>query len=89
VFRLDAAEQPDAELQLSCKVGDIVGLLPFGGDAHGVTTSGLQWALSNETLAVNSSRGISNRATREEVVVSLQRGRLLVTMTDGATYASA
>lgn len=89
VFRLDAAEQPEAELQLSCTVGDIVGLLPFGGDAHGVTTSGLQWALSNETLAVTSSRGISNRATHEDVVISLQRGRLLVTVTEGDAHAPA
>lgn len=89
VFRIDAHEQSDTQLRFSCNVGDIVGLIPFGGDAHGVTTSGLQWALSNETLVVNSSRGISNRATRDDVVVSLRRGRLLVTVTDGAAHASA
>ena len=89
VFRIDAHEQPDTRLQFSCKTGDIVGLMPFGGDAHGVTTSGLQWALSNDTLAVNSSRGISNRATCDDVVVTLQRGRLLVTVTDGAAHATA
>jgi len=88
VLRLEAQEHPDSELRFSCNNGDIVGLLPFGGDAHGVTTSGLQWALSNETLAVNSSRGISNRATQNEVSVSLARGRLLITVTDGAAHAS-
>lgn len=89
VFRIDANDQQDAELQVACNVGDIVGLLPFGGDAHGVTTNGLQWALSNETLAVNSSRGISNRAMRDEITIFLQRGRLLVTVTYGGRDASA
>jgi len=64
--------------------GDIVGVLPFGGDAHGVTTSGLRWALSNDVLAVNSSRGISNRAMSSDVHVAVESGRLLVTITSGS-----
>ena len=81
VFRLDAHDGEGSSLRIDCTSGDVVGLLPFGGDARGVTTSGLHWTLSEETLAVNSSRGISNRAVRDDVTVALGSGRLLVTVT--------
>jgi thiamine pyrophosphokinase len=83
VFPLDARNGVSS-LQINCANNDIVGVLPFGGDAHGVTTSGLRWALSNEMLAVNSSRGISNRATGGDVHIEVKSGRLLVTVTDGS-----
>ena len=69
-----------ASMNIACDVGDVIGLLPFGGDAHGVTTSGLQWVLSNESLRVAASRGISNRAITNEVFVSVAAGRLVVTV---------
>jgi|688.fasta_scaffold04565_25 thiamine pyrophosphokinase len=84
VFRLDAHDGQASSLCLDCLPGDVVGLLPFGGNTHGVTVSGLHWALSNESLAVNSSRGISNRAVEHEVFVSIESGRLLITVTKGA-----
>jgi thiamine pyrophosphokinase len=84
VFPLDARDGGGASLRIPCTSGDIVGVLPFGGDAHGVTTSGLRWALSNDVLAVNSSRGISNRAMGSDVHVAVESGRLLVTITSGS-----
>jgi len=68
---------------VACDNDSIVGLVPFGGDAHGVTTRGLKWALHAETLAVDASRGVSNRATAERFEVSLENGRLLVTVDAG------
>ena len=67
-------------LSVHCDAGTIVGLIPFGGDAHGVTTSGLQWPLGNESLFAHDSRGVSNRATSEEVSISIGEGRLLITL---------
>jgi thiamine pyrophosphokinase len=84
VFPLDARDGGGASLRIPCTSGDIVGVLPFGGDAHGVTTRGLRWALSNNVLAVNSSRGISNRAVGSDVHVAVESGRLLVTITSGS-----
>jgi len=68
---------------VACDNDSIVGLVPFGGDAHGVTTRGLKWALHAETLAVDASRGVSNRATEDRFDVSLENGRLLVTVDAG------
>jgi len=41
--------------------GELISLLPVGGPARGVTTSGLRYRLSDEDLDVGSSRGVSNR----------------------------
>lgn len=69
-----------ATVDIECTKGDVIGLLPFGGDAHGVTTSGLQWALSDESLIVAASRGISNRAIATHVTIAVTKGRLIVTV---------
>ena len=57
--------------------GDLVSLLPLGGDARGVTTSGLAWALSGDTLRFGFSRGVSNEMTSHEARIKLDEGLLL------------
>jgi thiamine pyrophosphokinase len=58
--------------------GDLVSLLPIGGDAQGVTTEGLRWPLAGATLRLGASRGISNEITAPPASVSVGRGLLLV-----------
>jgi thiamine pyrophosphokinase len=58
--------------------GDLVSLLPLGGDARGVTTSGLAWALQGETLRFGFSRGVSNEMTAPAARVEIGQGHLLV-----------
>lgn len=79
--RLITAPAPDgstATLAISGRPGDLVSLLPIGGDATGVTTTGLAYPLIDEPLLVGRSRGLSNRRTTETATVTLERGRLLV-----------
>jgi len=59
------------------QVGDMVSLIPLGGDAHGVSTRGLQWRLQEETLRFGLARGVSNRLTAEKATVTLESGLLL------------
>lgn len=66
------------ELQLDAGVGDLVTLLPVGGDAEGVRTSGLRWSLDGETLRMGRSRGLSNRVVAAPASVRLEHGVLLV-----------
>lgn len=47
-------------LEITGQVGDIVSLIPVGGDAQGITTHGLEYPLFSETLRLGSTRGISN-----------------------------
>ena len=58
--------------------GDLVSLLPWGGDADGVTTRGLRWPLHAETLYSNRTRGLSNELVAESAEVTLESGLLLV-----------
>lgn len=57
--------------------GELVTLLPLGGPAEGVTTTGLEYPLANETLEPGSSRGVSNVFTAVGVRVGVERGVLL------------
>ena len=76
-----------ASLSLDGQRGDLVSLLPIGGDTHGVTTAGLRWPLSWATLRFGASRGISNEITTPPASVSLEHGQLIVIETplEGAT----
>jgi thiamine pyrophosphokinase len=57
--------------------GDLFSLIPIGGDATGVATTGLKWELNGETLHSGSTRGVSNVLLRTEVVVRISGGVLL------------
>lgn len=58
--------------------GDVVSLLPWGGDCHGVTTHGLRWSLVDASLSAYSSRGVSNEVVLDTATVSLTTGVLAV-----------
>lgn len=58
--------------------GDCVTLLAVGGDAHGVTTHGLRYALRDGTLSHGSSLGVSNEMTGRKAGLSVARGSVLV-----------
>jgi thiamine pyrophosphokinase len=68
--------------------GDLVTLLPIGGDAYGVTADGLRWPLAAATLRLGASRGISNEITVPPASVSVEDGVLLVieTTLEGAPH---
>ena len=64
--------------------GDVVTLLPVHGPAEGVTTVGLLYALDRETLAMGTTRGVSNELCAAEAEVRLTAGCLLIVQ-PGAT----
>ena len=57
--------------------GDLFSLIPVGGDATGVTTTGLQWELEGDTLHAGSSRGVSNILLQTEILIRVADGVLL------------
>ena len=65
------------KFQLDTQAGDIVSLIPLGGDAT-VTTTGLQWELKNSALQPFASRGVSNIATGESVTINVADGSLAI-----------
>ena len=73
--------RPDAHISvirhsrtLLGEVGDIVSLMAVGGDAMGLTTTGLRWPLSEATLEAGSSLGISNEFCDSQAMVTLGSG---------------
>ncbi|HEX6139666.1 MAG TPA: thiamine diphosphokinase [Candidatus Limnocylindria bacterium] len=69
---------PRRTLVLDGGVGTLVSLLPIGGDAIGIGTSGLRFPLHGERLGFGRSRGASNVVEAVPASVSLERGVLLV-----------
>jgi thiamine pyrophosphokinase len=57
--------------------GETVSLIPVGGPARDVRTTGLRWSLNGDTLEFGSSRGVSNEFTTSVAIVSLEAGVLL------------
>ncbi len=79
--RLLDAHQGPVGVALAGAPGDLVSLLPFGGDASGVTTDGLLYPLRDEPLRIGPARGLSNVRPAAEARVSLRSGRLLIVET--------
>jgi len=63
---------------LDVTIGTTLSLIPLAGHAHGVTTSGLQWPLRNETLHASAARGVSNECSQREVTVTVESGVVAV-----------
>ena len=68
---------PDQPADLRGAPGDVVSLIPFGGDAHGVRTDGLEYPLRDESLTFGPARGVSNVMLGDRACVTLREGRLL------------
>jgi thiamine pyrophosphokinase len=71
----------EALSRIDATPGDIVSLLPFGGDALGVRTDGLEYPLRDESLYIGPARGVSNVMLGDVATVSLRQGMLLCVIT--------
>jgi thiamine pyrophosphokinase len=58
--------------------GSLVTLLPAGGAASGITTTGLQYPLHGATLRPGPSRGVSNVLVADIATVVVEHGTLLM-----------
>jgi thiamine pyrophosphokinase len=72
------------KIELSGKTGNSFSLIPLDGNASGITTQGLEYPLSGETLIFGSPRGVSNVIIDDVAWVSLDKGILLVCISSQA-----
>lgn len=63
---------------LGGRIGDLVSLLPYAGDAGGLTTRGLRYPLLDEPLRTGSSRGLSNVREAIDARIDVKTGMVLV-----------
>ena len=61
--------------------GDLLSLMPLTAMVRGVTLTGFEYALNNETLDLGTTRGISNVFVEDNCSIELSHGKLLVTVT--------
>jgi thiamine pyrophosphokinase len=67
-----------AQAEVRGVAGEVVSLVPWGGDVKGVRTQGLKWPLRDETLYFHKTRGISNELKGERASVRISSGLLLI-----------
>ena len=67
------AGRPPVGRRLVVGPGDLVSLIPFGGDARGVTTAGLRYPLVDEPLPFGPPRGALQRPSDRRRRSSLRR----------------
>jgi thiamine pyrophosphokinase len=65
-------------IKLNGNIGDLVSLIPIGGDVTGIFTDGLQYRLCGATITLGDPLGISNVFTSKEIEVKIESGYLLV-----------
>ena len=70
--------RPGRSTPVPAPVGATVSLLPVGGEATDVVTSGLAYPLRRESLAPGTTRGVSNVVSDGSASVTLGSGTLLV-----------
>jgi thiamine pyrophosphokinase len=63
---------------LAGRIGDLVSLFPFGGDAGGLTTRGLRYPLTDEPLRSGPARGLSNVRETADAAIVVGSGQVLV-----------
>jgi thiamine pyrophosphokinase len=67
-------------LEVAADLGDLLTLLPVGGPATGITTTGLRYPLLGETLHPGSTRGVSNEVVDHLATVTVESGVLLAVL---------
>lgn len=68
----------DSSITLKGSKGDILSLLPAGGDVGGIYTEGLLYGLSNATIPMGDPIGVSNVFLGNEASIKISSGYLLV-----------
>jgi thiamine pyrophosphokinase len=69
------------QAEITGRPGDVVSLLPVGGDVTGIWTTGLEYPLRGETLPFGTPRGISNVLTAPRATVRVGGGVLIAVVT--------
>jgi thiamine pyrophosphokinase len=75
---VESAQFCRARSEVQGRRGDLVSLIPWGGEVTGVRTEGLRWPLSDETLVPHKTRGISNEMTGDLAHIQIASGLLLI-----------
>jgi thiamine pyrophosphokinase len=79
--RLVGSADGPSRVEVHGHEGDFLSLQPIAERVEGVVTDGLLYPLRGEPLHLGPSRGLSNELISDLAVVTVERGRLLLTHT--------
>jgi thiamine pyrophosphokinase len=65
-------------LRLKGAIGDIVSILPYGGNAEGITLKGLKYPLDNAVIPLGKPTGISNVMVDKECMININNGEIII-----------
>jgi thiamine pyrophosphokinase len=65
-------------ITLEAAIGSTVSLLPLSAEVTGITYTGLLYPLNNATIALGSTRAVSNEVSSFPATVSIESGIALV-----------
>lgn len=68
----------DSKFEMDVKPGTIISLFPITGEANGIKTSGLEYALNGESLKNGVRDGTSNIAVADHFCIEVKEGALVV-----------
>lgn len=76
-------------VELPQAIGTTISLLPLGSNRTHLTTSGLQWELTDEVLDAHAARGVSNVIARSPARIVMQHGVLAVVVPAAVAASTA
>lgn len=59
-------------------IGDIVSIIPYGGNAEGITLKGLKYPLDNADIPLGKPTGVSNVMVDKECSISIKKGEIII-----------
>lgn len=66
------------EIEIDGEIGDTLSIIPFRGDAKGISLEGLKYPLNNARIDFGRPLGISNKLMENKCKVSIKEGEILV-----------
>ena len=67
-----------SSIQINGKKGDLISLIPISTTVNGINTTGLEYPLTNATMTIGKSLGVSNVLEDIKANISIKDGYLLV-----------
>ncbi|MCG8550623.1 MAG: thiamine diphosphokinase [Desulfobacterales bacterium] len=67
-----------SQLTLTGRPGDLLSVIPVSDHIQGLTLEGLEYPLTNQSLCMGSTMGISNVFTQNKACINLKSGAVLV-----------
>lgn len=80
IYMDDGCERLDVildELEIKGNINDMISLIPMFDKVDGISTEGLKYQLTGETLFTGKTRGISNVLTADTAQIKITSGKLL------------